>query len=63
MFPSDLELMGLRLDAMEDRVDVVRAVTCPNPVHREGVEFRLAVLGWTVEAFVQDAFWSACDGR
>ena len=63
MFPTDLELMELRLEAMRDRVDVVRAAVCTNPAHQEDVGFYLAVLGWDLESFVADAFWSACDGR
>ena len=62
-FPSDLELMQLRLEAMRDRADVVQVATCLRPEHREDAEFFLAVLGWTLEAFIADAYWSECDGR
>ena len=63
MFPKDLELMQLRLDAMRDRIDVITAATCSNRRHQEDVEFYLAVLGWDLENFVADACWAQCDGR
>jgi len=53
---SDMELGWMRIDALVNRDKVVRVATCTTLEHRAHAEYRLALLGWTLEAFIREAY-------
>ena len=58
MFPTEETLFSLRVEALTERIDVIRAGVCHDPAHQLDVDFYLAVLGWDLESFTQSAFMS-----
>lgn len=52
----EAELASQREWALRHPLSVLEICLCTNPEHRAEGDFWLTILGWTLEAFVEQAF-------
>jgi hypothetical protein len=62
----ETQVFAARVLALVEREAMARALACPDPLHRAEALFYLALLGWTEDAFLEEAFnydfEDDCDG-
>ena len=56
------ELYVARLTALIEREAIVHALDCSTCGLREEALFDLALLGWTEQAFIDEAYQRGCNG-